>query len=155
MQTKPNAPEETPSADLFVFDISKDAFKDDNASAPFSLQLLRSLSRNTDVEWSYAENEKGMCWLATSHKQGEEPYMGKIVSVRCHLIRVIHTHGKNEAPFASDNIDKDTRRRTGDSLLRDAVSSKNPGCIWGIMQNGVLYDYQGFSISWSGERKMR
>ena len=110
------------------------------------LNMMRFLSRNTDVEWSFwgGQDKEGndFATMATSHKKDSDP--GSTNPVKNASIKqtsnhqtplkfFIHSHPRRASwgTWASSN----------DKRIRDDCKIGSPNAVFGIMHKGVLWDY--------------
>ncbi len=120
------------------------------------LKLMRFLSRNTDVEWSYWggnewKEDLGFAveyaTLATSHKHSRDPGSTPLVleaSIQRDmnhnhpLYFFIHSHPRNVpfATFASPN----------DRIIKEICLTNSPQATIGLMVKGILWDYDNKKI---------
>ena len=106
-------------------------------------QFFRFVSQNTDVEWSYWKTSDEKISLSNSHLNFTDGYGPSMAFAACPnngLLFYHHSHPR----WRNDGY------LTNDQDKNFAIKCKNngsPSAKFGIMHNRILYDYNGFLMS--------
>ncbi len=110
------------------------------------LNMMRFLSRNTDVEWSFwgGQDQEGndFATMATSHKKDSDS--GSTNPVKNASIKQTSNHQTPLKFFIHSHPRRalwGTWASSNDKRIRDDCKIGSPNSVFGIMHRGVLWDY--------------